>query len=410
MVRRLIAVMAALLMAAALAAPADAAAKKQSDADKQREARKEQIKAEISNLREEVEEASAQEAEMLGRLDEVRDRRAELDDMVDELDGQIAVVQREIDKGKARYDRLTAELVQTELRLDKAMSAETVARQELKDRAVAAYIRPVQISAAGAMMRSGDLRELAASRGYYHAIVSQKKQVLDRYTALKEETEQLRQDVTTKRDEAKAQQDAVLAEMAKLEGARYKQQTVLNEVRSEEQRESALLGEIRERKAEFQAEIAALQAESSTITLLLQGVQVGQVAVAPGSGRLSFPVPGARITSPFGPRVHPIFQEVRNHTGIDIGAGSGTPIRAAADGVVVSAGARGGYGNATVIDHGDSLATLYAHQSAVFVSAGQQVTRGQVIGQVGCSGYCTGPHLHFETRVNGTPVNPVPYL
>ena len=98
------------------------------------------------------------------------------------------------------------------------------------------------------------------------------------------------------------------------------------------------------------------------------------------------------------------------HTGVDLDAPMGEPIRAAADGVVKSAGWMGGYGNATVIQHAGSLATLYGHQSAILVSVGQHVSRGQIIGRVGCSGACTGPHLHYEVRVDGTPVNPVPYL
>jgi murein DD-endopeptidase MepM/ murein hydrolase activator NlpD len=125
---------------------------------------------------------------------------------------------------------------------------------------------------------------------------------------------------------------------------------------------------------------------------------------------LASPVPGARITSNFGSRYHPIFHEWRTHTGVDFGAGSGTPIRAAADGEVAFAGARGGYGNATILDHGGSLATLYAHQSAILVRPGQAVRRGQVIGRVGSTGYSTGPHLHFEVRVAGTPVDPRRYL
>jgi murein DD-endopeptidase MepM/ murein hydrolase activator NlpD len=108
--------------------------------------------------------------------------------------------------------------------------------------------------------------------------------------------------------------------------------------------------------------------------------------------------------------VHPIYGDVRVHTGVDFAADEGTPILAAGDGVVVMASEYGGYGNATIIDHGGGLATLYGHQSAILVSEGQSVRRGQVIGRVGCTGACTGPHLHFEVRVNGTPVNPVPYL
>jgi murein DD-endopeptidase MepM/ murein hydrolase activator NlpD len=132
--------------------------------------------------------------------------------------------------------------------------------------------------------------------------------------------------------------------------------------------------------------------------------------VVSGHGFFSLPIPGAPVTSGFGPRVHPIFHTVRVHTGVDFGAGYGTPIRAAADGTVVEAGWLGGYGNATVIDHGKGMATLYGHQSKILVSQGQSVKRAQVIGLVGATGFATGPHLHFEVRIDGTPVNPLPYL
>ena len=98
------------------------------------------------------------------------------------------------------------------------------------------------------------------------------------------------------------------------------------------------------------------------------------------------------------------------HEGIDIGAATGTPIYAAAGGTVIYAGWESGYGNLTVIDHGNGLATAYGHQSQIAVSNGQTVSRGQLTGYVGSTGHSTGPHLHFEVRVNGTPVNPLSYL
>jgi murein DD-endopeptidase MepM/ murein hydrolase activator NlpD len=101
---------------------------------------------------------------------------------------------------------------------------------------------------------------------------------------------------------------------------------------------------------------------------------------------------------------------VKFHYGIDFGAGAGSPIRAAAAGKVLSAGWIGGYGNTTIIDHGGGMATLYAHQSSFGVSAGQQVSAGQTIGAVGSTGNSTGPHLHFEVRVNGQAVDPAGYL
>jgi murein DD-endopeptidase MepM/ murein hydrolase activator NlpD len=117
-----------------------------------------------------------------------------------------------------------------------------------------------------------------------------------------------------------------------------------------------------------------------------------------------------RITSGYGWRTHPIFGTRRMHTGTDFGPGYGAPIYAAETGTVISANARGGYGNTIIIDHGQGLTTLYAHQSRFAVSSGARVTRGQVIGYVGSTGNSTGPHLHFEVRVNGAHRDPMNYL
>ena len=116
------------------------------------------------------------------------------------------------------------------------------------------------------------------------------------------------------------------------------------------------------------------------------------------------------VTSGFGSRTHPIYGGERLHAGIDFRAPTGTPIRAAADGVVVYAGWRGGYGNAVIIDHGGSLATLSGHLSGINVATGQAVATGQVIGAAGSTGGSTGPHLHFEVRVDGVPVDPWTHL
>jgi murein DD-endopeptidase MepM/ murein hydrolase activator NlpD len=121
------------------------------------------------------------------------------------------------------------------------------------------------------------------------------------------------------------------------------------------------------------------------------------------------PVPGA-VTSRFGPRVHPIFGTTRNHYGLDFNGSTGDSISAAADGTVITAGWMNGFGNVVIISHGNGYSSLYAHQSEVLVSLGDTVAGGERIGRVGSTGWSTGPHLHFEIRVDGTAVDPLPYL
>ena len=126
---------------------------------------------------------------------------------------------------------------------------------------------------------------------------------------------------------------------------------------------------------------------------------------------MSWPVTApARITSPFGLRIHPIHGTRKMHTGVDLAAPHGAPIWAASDGAVIHVGWRGGYGNTVEIDHGSGITTLYAHLSSTNVEVGQQVVRGAMIGASGQTGTATGPHLHFEVRQNNTPTNPLPFL
>lgn len=128
-------------------------------------------------------------------------------------------------------------------------------------------------------------------------------------------------------------------------------------------------------------------------------------------GKFLWPVPSSsRITSQYGYRIHPVYKTRKFHSGIDISAGYGVNILASADGTVTLATDNGGYGKCIIINHGSGLTTLYAHNSVLLVSKGEKVTRGQIISRAGSTGVSTGPHLHYEVRVNGSTTDPVPYL
>ncbi|MDQ3147282.1 MAG: M23 family metallopeptidase, partial [Actinomycetota bacterium] len=199
------------------------------------------------------------------------------------------------------------------------------------------------------------------------------------------------------------ERDAVGAARAEVAAAR-----ALADEASEARAE--VLAQVQARKAAYEAELLAAAAVSSSIATLLQQFQAGQEVLPATAGLFSLPVPEAVLTSPFGNRTHPIYGDVRLHAGMDFGAPSGTVIFAAGDGVVVAAGRRGGYGNAVIIDHGNGLATLYGHQRLFIVKEGQRVRKGDAIGEVGSTGNSTGPHLHFEVRRLGAPVDPLAYL
>jgi len=133
--------------------------------------------------------------------------------------------------------------------------------------------------------------------------------------------------------------------------------------------------------------------------------------IVKGKGVMMWPTDGGSISSGYGNRIHPIYKEERMHTGIDIGGiGYDAPVYASADGIVITAGWLGGYGNAVIIDHGNGISTLYGHNSKLTVKVGQEVKRGDLIAKSGSTGVSTGPHIHFEVRVNGKTVNPLEWL
>jgi murein DD-endopeptidase MepM/ murein hydrolase activator NlpD len=175
---------------------------------------------------------------------------------------------------------------------------------------------------------------------------------------------------------------------------------------AEYDRQQVLLVDVEAAIYEFEGEITALAREEASIK---SKIRAASEPTGTKPGQLVRPVPGA-ISSGFGPRVHPILGTMRMHNGVDMNASQGDAIKAAAAGRVILAGVKGGFGNTIMIDHGGGMVTLYAHQSRIGASVGQKVTAGETIGYIGSTGLSTGPHLHFEVRINGVPKNPTNYI
>lgn len=235
-------------------------------------------------------------------------------------------------------------------------------------------------------------------------IATQVKTAKIQVAAARKKTASVRQTVENEANKINAyvQQEAflrssLLANQGKLSGAKASKAHALLETKAQEQAAVKESQAIQAASAQIEAKIRASEAAPS------DGSAGATTAATPSAAGLIWPVQGP-ITSPFGPRWGGF------HPGIDIGIPEGTPIHAAAAGTVIWCGWESGYGNLVVIDHHNGLATAYGHQSRIDVSCNQDVAQGQVIGLSGCTGFCTGPHLHFEVRVNGTPVDPLGYL
>ncbi len=178
---------------------------------------------------------------------------------------------------------------------------------------------------------------------------------------------------------------------------------------AKQQDQRKVYGALRTKRAEYEKRIAELERNSEEIEALIQLLNRQGALVGKGSGIFNWPIRGI-ITSPYGYRRHPIFRDVRFHTGIDIAQRYGTRILTADAGNVIFSGWWGGYGRAVIIDHGRGFATVYAHLSRAYVKKGDEVGRDKVIGLVGSTGYSTGPHLHFEIRKDGRTEDPMQYL
>jgi murein DD-endopeptidase MepM/ murein hydrolase activator NlpD len=390
-----------------------------------------QAPPDTSSPREEYDDVLASEVALVDqldaaarRVDELEAETAELDRRVAQAHADLAGAEASLERATAADERAEAEAAAAEERLEEAI-------EELREHAVASYIRggraATDVEALISAMQ--DVENAATTLTYADAVVDHQRALVDEATAARAERDAKAADARTARAEALKTRDLVDQARADVEAERSAKADLAEEARVEEAAYGRLLYELQGVKAAIRMRIAAQEAESARIAAALALQQAAQLATqqaaasppptgptAPQterrSGAVTFvdPLPGYATGSPYGWRRHPILGYQRLHTGVDIPAPSGTPIRAAADGMVLSAGPRGGYGNTVIIDHGSSMATLYAHQSDINVAPGQTVQAGDVIGEVGSTGLSTGPHLHLEVRIGGTPVDPLGYI
>lgn len=255
-----------------------------------------------------------------------------------------------------------------------------------------------------ALQTSGSITEFGAMYEQLETGTVRQQELVEVVTVLAARLEEQRELVGALQRRTAAAAERAVEEQARVATLTRRQSDLVEEVLKDRRTRERLLAQLQSKQAQVTRRLDELQAQSQS--LLEELSRYRYVGGAPGSKDLVWPTDGA-FTSAFGYRLHPIWNERRLHAGIDIPGPTGQPVYAARDGVVASAGPRGGYGIAVVIRHPDGMSTTYAHLDSVGVTAGTTVLAGDDIGRVGSSGLSTGPHLHFEVRLGGVPADPM---
>jgi murein DD-endopeptidase MepM/ murein hydrolase activator NlpD len=325
-------------------------------------------------------ELAATEEDLAATQDERKQRQGVLEDL------------------RGQLQRLYQDLAETRNRLDES-------RHEAREWVRAAYIGSTD-SRETITFSASSVTSVYVGLQYLSLLAADNDRAILTYESL--QTQEERQQVRIKQEEDEVADQIVdlqqlEAELADLAASQAEQAAA---VAAELADLAGRLDQIDATIAEFSDELDGLEQEQARVQRLIEE-EASTEGEAPGI--LVRPVPGS-ITSGFGMRMHPILGYTRMHTGVDMSAPYGQDIKAGGSGRVILAGPYGGYGNTVIIDHGGGMTTLYAHQSQLNVSYGQQVAAADVIGYIGTSGLSTGPHLHFEVRINGKPVNPTDYI
>lgn len=344
-----------------------------------------------------------------GQIDESRNEQASWQEVIEEVGTKLKAIQVDLDAANARLTAIQKEQADTNRKIQETAAAILEAqnrlqqRQQILNKRVRSIYIHGQLSYLEVILGSKSFSDFANRlellRRVIHSdydlileIQNQKAQIEAKKAQLEKDKAHL--DVLAA--EAQKEQDAIAAKKAE-------QQRILGQARANKSAAEQLERDLIDRSKQVQSLIQERLRQRETAS------SGSDESYTQGSGVMSWPCNGV-ITSPYGYRVHPIFGTTIYHSGMDIGVDYGTPIHAADSGTVIYSGWISGYGNAVIIDHGGGVQTLYGHNQSLNVSEGESVSKGSVIAYAGSTGNSTGPHCHFEVRVNGEPADPMAYL
>ncbi len=341
-----------------------------------------------------------EKTEIKQKLEAQKEKLEENQDKIAALEKEKEGYQSEIDKMEMDIEHIFEAIEQIDTVISETEAEYNEKQRLLKERSLVMY-QNSNFSQLQMFIQSESLLEYLNRQSYYSAMIDRDQKLLEEVAALKldlENKKKMQTDTKASLETLKAEKEQLLAglnqETANLENISESTKKLIDELEAKEE-------QMRKESDQIAAQIQNSSSSSSSSSSYQPSY---------GGGPLLWPSVSKRITSYFGMRNHPIYKYPRMHNGIDIGAAGGTNIYAAEAGKVIVSSYGSGYGNYIVVDHGGGITTLYAHASKRIASVGDVVSRGQVIALVGTTGASTGNHLHFEVRVNGSPVNPLNYL
>ena len=376
-------------------------------------------RSEINKLKEEKEALEAKIEELQGNIDSLESAQSRYIDRKAALDQRILLNQQEIEIIMAQIGLYDEQIAETKQKLEEASRSEED-QYEALCRRMRAMEESGTLSYVDVLFSATSLTDLLSKVSDITHIMSYDKNLQSEYAAARENVEELKAELEV----AQTEQQAIRGELEFKQQQLEAQTTAAYEMLAGLENDLEAYNKAYEENEQAEKELAD---EIDTLMETLRRQEAAAAAAARpsgggssggsgntgssvmGSGSFVWPATSYLVTSEYGYRVHPLQGVQKFHSGVDIGAGAGTPIYAAAAGTVATATYNDSYGNYVLINHGGGNSTLYAHMSSMAVSSGAYVTQGQVIGYVGSTGWSTGPHLHYEVRLNGSTVNPLSY-
>jgi murein DD-endopeptidase MepM/ murein hydrolase activator NlpD len=361
----------------------------------------------ISSLRTKISYAKNKEGILSSQISSATDEISSLEGDIDSLSSQLTVLEADLAEHRARLavleeklDRQTRHLQQLRRDHEKA--------QRILDRRLVELYETGEVDSVAILLQVENLTELIQQIDFMNDVGEHDQRLAATLKKLKIDLAHARRETAAIRSEVAEATSVLEAKAAEAEAARAALVARQSSLAAAKESKSTLLADVEGFRHGAEEDLDSMLAASAALADQIRAAQTPAPTSgtsgggAPSAAGFIWPVSGT-VTSGFGMRWG------RMHEGIDIAAPTGTAIHAAAGGTVIYAGVMSGYGNIVVIDHGGGVATAYGHMSAIWVGGGT-VSQGQGIGAVGCTGHCTGPHVHFEVRVNGSPVDPMGYL